>query len=83
MVTGRIALSGVAMEPTGSPTIADIPMACAGSTAIKGSATTQASEAATKIGPMDKTDPLVIERYPHFWFWHFQDMPGLPDDVRS
>ena len=31
---------------------------------------------------MDKTDPLVIERYPHFWFWHFSDMAALADDVR-
>ncbi len=46
-----------AMKPTAFPAIADIRMACAGSTAIKGSATTQDSEAATKTSPMAKTDP--------------------------
>jgi hypothetical protein len=76
MVTGRNSSSGtVAMEPTGSPAIADIRMACAGSTAIKGSATTQASEAATKTSPMAKTDPLVIERHPRFWYWHECEEP--------
>src|SRR5713101_3872558 len=55
---GRNASRGtIAMKPTAFPAIADIRMACAGSTAIKGSATTQDSEAATKTSPMAKTDP--------------------------
>src|SRR3979411_3522992 len=64
MVTGRNASSGtVATAPTGSPVFMNIRMACAGSTAIKGSATTPASEAVTKTSPMVKTDPSVIERH--------------------
>jgi len=57
MATVRNASSGtIAMKPTAFPAIADIRMACAASTAIKGSAITQASEAATKTSPMAKTD---------------------------
>ena len=57
MVTGRNALSGtVTMKSMGSPAIADICMACAGSTEIKGSETIQGPEAATKTSPMAKTD---------------------------
>jgi len=63
MATVRNASSGtIATKPTAFHTIADIRMACAASTAIKGSAITQASEAATKTSPMAKTD-LVTERY--------------------
>jgi hypothetical protein len=58
MTTVRNASSGtIAMKPPAFPAIADIRMACAASTAIKGSAITQASEAATKTSPMAKTDP--------------------------
>jgi hypothetical protein len=59
MVTGRNASSSsvVGTKPMGFPAIADIRMACAGSMAIKGSATTKAPEAANKISPMVKTDP--------------------------
>jgi hypothetical protein len=54
----RNASSGtIAMKPTAFPAIAGIRMACAASTAIKGSAITQASEAATETSPMAKTDP--------------------------
>jgi hypothetical protein len=55
MVTGRNALSGtVTMKSMGSPAIADICMACAGSTEIKGSETIQGPEAATKTSSMPK-----------------------------
>jgi len=50
-------LSGtVAMKSMGSPAIADICMACEGSTEIKGSETIQGPEAATKTSSMAKTD---------------------------
>jgi hypothetical protein len=58
----------------GSPAIADMRMTCAGSTAIKGSATILVSEAATKTNPMARTEHLVIERQCHFRHWHFSDL---------
>jgi hypothetical protein len=52
--------------------MADIRVACTGSTAIKGSAITQASEAATKTSPTAKTDPLVINATLTSWLrWHW------------
>ena len=61
MATVRNASSDtIAMKTTAFPAIADIRMACAASTAIKGSAITQASEAATKTSPMAKTDPSFL-----------------------
>jgi len=69
MVTGRNASSGtVAMKPTGFPAFADIRMAYAASTAIKGQAITQAPEAATKTSPMAKTDP--------WWTWDLRCAHG-------
>jgi hypothetical protein len=67
-------IAEIAHENTSSSAaIADIRMACAASTAIKGSAITQASAAATKTSPMVKTDrwcrttpsPLVLAPLRH------------------
>ena len=56
METGKNASSGaITTKPTAFLTIADTRMACVASTAIKGSAIIQASEA-TKTSPMAKTD---------------------------
>jgi hypothetical protein len=57
METGKNASSGaITTKPTALPIIADTRMACAASTAIKGSAIIQASEA-TGTSPTAKTDP--------------------------
>ena len=45
-------------QPTRLPATARIRMACAPSTAIKGSVITQASEAATETSPMAKSNPM-------------------------
>jgi hypothetical protein len=65
MVTGRNASSGsVAMKATAFPAFTDIRMACAASTAIKGSAIIQALEAATKTNPMAKTEARPVIHIP-------------------
>jgi hypothetical protein len=57
-VTGSTASSDtIAMKPTDFLAIAGIRMAGAASTAIKGSAITQAPEVATKTSPMAKINP--------------------------
>ena len=59
-MTGRTASSDtVAIKPTGLFASADSRMAGAALTAIKGSAITQAPEAATKTSPMAKTNALA------------------------
>ena len=62
MATVRNASSGtIATKPTAFHTIADIRMACAASTAIKG------SEAATKTSPMAKTEACREARCSPRW----------------